>query len=80
MACDRVLIYLEAEAAGRTAPDFAVHLLGDLLHAADALGCRSLQVRRAPSLLAAMLWCMQHMLPLGYGARVFLLGPDYPCA
>ncbi|CAL5222768.1 g5180 [Coccomyxa viridis] len=40
---DRVLIYLEAEAAGRAVPDFAVHLLGDLLHAADALGCRSLQ-------------------------------------
>ena len=29
-------------------PDFAVHLLGDLLHAAEALGCRSLQV--CPSL------------------------------
>ena len=40
----RVLIYLEAEAAGRTVPDFAVHLLGDLLHAAEDLGCRSLQV------------------------------------
>ena len=39
-----MLIYLEAEAAGRAVPDFAVHLLGDLLRAADALGCRSLQV------------------------------------
>lgn len=41
----RVLIYLEAEAAGRSVPDFAVHLLGDLLHAAEDLGCRSLQVQ-----------------------------------
>ena len=42
--CARVLIFLEAEAAGRAVPDFAVHLLGDLLHAAEDLGCRSLQV------------------------------------
>ena len=40
----RVLIFLEAEASGRQVPDFAVHLLGDLLHAAEDLGCRSLQV------------------------------------
>ncbi len=41
----RVLIYLEAEALGQAVPDFAVHLLGDLLRAAEALGLRSLQVR-----------------------------------
>jgi hypothetical protein len=40
-----VLIYLEAEALGQAVPDFAVHLLGDLLRAAEALGLRSLQVR-----------------------------------
>ncbi|KAK9908984.1 hypothetical protein WJX75_005570 [Coccomyxa subellipsoidea] len=40
---DRVLIFLEATAAGQLAPDFAVHLLGDLLHAGEALGLQSLQ-------------------------------------
>ncbi len=41
----RVLIYLEAGAAGQPVPDYAVHLLGDLLHAGEALGLLSLQVR-----------------------------------
>ncbi|EIE25119.1 cytochrome b5 [Coccomyxa subellipsoidea C-169] len=40
---DRVLIYLEAGAAGQPVPDYAVHLLGDLLHAGEALGLLSLQ-------------------------------------
>ena len=40
-----MLRYLEAEALGQAAPDYAVHLLGDLLHAAEALGLRSLQVQ-----------------------------------
>lgn len=39
------MIYLEAEALGQAPPDFAVHLLGDLLAAAQTLGLRSLQVR-----------------------------------
>lgn len=40
----RVLIFLEAAAAGQALPDFAVHLLGDLLHAGEALGLQSVQV------------------------------------
>ncbi|KAK9814395.1 hypothetical protein WJX72_005174 [[Myrmecia] bisecta] len=40
---DRVLIYLEAEATGRPAPQFAAHHLEDLLAAAQTLGLRSLQ-------------------------------------
>ncbi|BDA41357.1 probable cytochrome b5 type B at C-terminar half [Coccomyxa sp. Obi] len=40
---DRVLIFLEASAAGQPAPDFAVHLLGDLLQAGEILGLQSLQ-------------------------------------
>ena len=40
-----MLRYLEAEALDQAAPDYAVHLLGDLLHAAKVLGLRSLQVQ-----------------------------------
>ena len=60
--CARVLIYLEAEAAGRAVPDFAVHLLGDLLHAAEALGCRSLQVCHIISRPQCKLSCFKSLL------------------
>ena len=61
-ACGRVLIYLEAEAAGRAVPDFAVHLLGDLLHAAEELGCRSLQVCGTLSAPHCTLLCFKSLL------------------
>ena len=48
----RVLRYLEAEALGQAAPDYAVHLLGDLLHAAQLLGLRSLQVQSVATCVA----------------------------
>lgn len=48
-ACfDRVLIFLEATAAGQPAPDFAVHLLGDLLQAGEMFGLQPLQVQISP--------------------------------
>ena len=39
---DRVLIFLEALALGRSAPNFGVHLLEDLLAAGEQLQCHSL--------------------------------------
>lgn len=43
LAFDRVLIFLEAEAAGRPLPGYGVHLAEELLEAAEKLQLRSLQ-------------------------------------
>ena len=60
MRCPRVLIFLEAEALGQAPPDFAVHLLGDLLHAAQTLGLRSLQVKAFQVLPSTSFACHNH--------------------